>query len=150
LELYCNNFHPSLYTPDVDADVQSDNVVANSPNDYLFNNVTVPESGGGWAEEDWQNIRNANYFLNHYQQAEGDEDLIKHYAGEIHFFRAYEYFEKVKRFGNVPWINKELNVEDEDYLFKERTPRKEVVDSILADLQFSVKHLKLPDQVENG
>ncbi len=150
LELFCNNFYPSLYTPDVEADVQSDDAVPNSQNDWLFNNVTVPESGGGWAIEDWENIRNTNYYLTHYQEVEGDESLIQQYTGEIHFFRAYEYFEKVKRFGDVPWINKDLNIDDEEFLFKERTPRNEVIDSILSDLQYATNHLKLPSELEEG
>ena len=34
----------------------------------------------------------------------GDENLIKHYIGEMCFFRAYEYFNKVKKLGDFPII----------------------------------------------
>lgn len=150
LKLYANNFYPSLYVPDQNADVQSDNCVPNSPNNWLYNIATVPNSGGGWDAGSWASIRNCNYFLSHYQAATGDISEINHYVGEIKFFRAYEYFNKVKTFGDVPWINKELNVNDSSYLFKPRDPQQLVVDSILSDLNFAVANLKIPDNVEVG
>lgn len=150
LKLFCNNFYPILYIPDKDADNQSDNCVPNSPDQWLYNLSTVPSSGGGWAYTNWAYIRNANYFLTHYQTATGTEQEIKEYLAEIHFFRAYEYFNKVKDFGDVPWINKDLNVNDSSFLYKPRTDRKIVIDSVIADLKFAVDNLPLPDQVELG
>lgn len=150
LKLFCNNFYPELYEPSSTADNQSDNCVPNSPDSWLYGLTTVPSSGGGWAYADWSYIRNANYFLTHYQTAAGSPEEIKEYLGEIHFFRAYEYFNKVKSFGDVPWINKNLNVNDTSFLYQPRTNRKFVVDSIIADLKFAIANLPLPDQVELG
>lgn len=150
LKLYCNNFYPELYVPDQFADDQSDNCVPNSPNSWLYGLTTVPSSGGGWAYTDWAYIRSANYFLTHYQTATGSVEEIDEYLGEIHFFRAYEYFNKVKSFGDVPWINKDLNVNDSSFLYAPRTDRKIVTDSIIADLKIAVAKLPLPDQVELG
>ncbi len=150
LKLFCNNFYTSLYTPSASADVQSDNCVPNSPNAWLYNQTVVPESGGGWSADDWSSIRNANYFLTHYKTVNGDQAEIDQYVGEIHFFRAYEYFQKVKTFGDVPWINKDLNVNDTSFLYKKRTDRKVVIDSILKDLDFAVSHLMDPDQLDLG
>jgi len=150
LKIYCNNFYPSLYVPDQTADVQSDNCVPNSPNSWLFNLAVVPSSGGGWSSSDWSNIRNANYFLSHYQQVNGVQADIDQYVGEIHFFRAWEYFNKVKSFGDVPWINKDLNVNDTSFLFMSRTSREVVVDSIIADLEYAASHLKAPQDLELG
>src|SRR5699024_4004122 len=150
LKLYCNNFYTSLYTPDQNADVQSDNCVPNSPDSWLYNQAVVPESGGGWSYDDWGSIRNANYFLTHYKTVSGSQNEIEQYVGVIHFFRAYEYFQKVKRFGDVPWINKDLNVNDSSFLYKKRTDRQVVIDSILKDLDYAVSHLEKPGQLEVG
>src|SRR5690606_22648167 len=120
LKLYCNNFYTSLYIPNQFSDEQSDDCVPNTPDSWLYGLATVPESGGGWSAADWENIRNANYFLTHFQTATGDQSEINQYMGEIHFFRAYEYFQKVKRFGDVPWIDKDLNVNDTSFLYMER------------------------------
>lgn len=152
LKNFANDFYPRLEVPGVAADEQSDNMVPNSPNSYLNNDVSVPDAGGGWSTDDWSYIRDANYFLSHYKQVDddGSQDDINQYLGEILFFRAYEYFNKVKRFGDVPWINKALDIDNEDELFKERTPRKEVIDSVLSDLDSAIKILKDPDEVEEG
>ena len=150
LKLFCNNFYQELYVPDMNADNQSDNMVPNSPDPWLYGLTTVPSSGGGWAFEDWKYIRDANYFLTHYQTATGTEEQINEYVGEIRFFRAYEYFNKVKTFGDVPWINKDLNIDDDEFLYKPRTDRRVVVDSIIADLQFAFNHLPTADKVEVG
>lgn len=150
LKLFCNNFYPSLYTPDQFADEQSDNCVPNSPDNWLYGFATVPDNGGGWSNADWSNIRNANYFLSHYQSVKGEQAEINQYLGEIYFFRAYEYFNKAKRFGDVPWINKNLNVNDTSYLYSPRISRKIIVDSILADLGRAISDLKTPDQLEAG
>ncbi|MFV0507261.1 MAG: RagB/SusD family nutrient uptake outer membrane protein [Bacteroidales bacterium] len=150
LKLYANNFYTSLSSPGAGLDNTSDNSVTNSPNNRLFNNISVPSTGGGWARGDWTKIRNANYFLTHYQTVEGDEQEIAHYVGEIRFFRAYEYFNKVKTFGDVPWLDKDLTTTDDELLFGTRNPRKFVVDKIIEDLEFATQNLKLPQGVEKG
>lgn len=148
LKLFANNFYPDLVANGTDKDGQSDNIL--TANAWLDNETVVPQSGGGWSNGDWQIIRRANYFLNRYQTVVGESSEINQYVAEIKFFRAYDYFNKVKRFGDVPWIDKDLNVNDETYLYKPRTPRKEVIDNILADLQFGAENLKPASQLELG
>ncbi len=150
LKLYCNNFYSALYVPANRAEDQSDNFVPNSINTYLYGDAVVPSSGGGWGSGNWTNIRNANYFLARYHEVVDDPVLINHYVGEIKFFRAYEYFNKVKAFGDVPWINKDLNTNDSSFLYKARTPRQVVMDSIIADLNFAADNMRLVSAVERG
>lgn len=150
LKQYANSFYTTLSGPSQWYDTSSDNAVTNSPDNKLFNNLVVPGSGGGWSTGDWGNIRNLNYFLNRYQTVVGDESVINHYVGEIRFFRANEYFNKVKTFGDVPWYDVDLTTADDDLLMKGRDPRKFVVDKILEDLDFAVSNLKEHDEIEKG
>lgn len=150
LKLFANRFYTTLPGPSQWYDNQSDNSVTNSPNNRLFNNMSVPGSGGGWSSGDWTSIRNTNYFLSRYQAVEGDPREINHFVGEVRFFRAHEYFNKVKSFGDVPWIDKDLSTTDEEYLMKPRDPRKLVVEKIIEDLEFAASNLKLPEEVESG
>ena len=64
------------------------------------------------------------------------------YIGLARFFRAWFYFDKVKRFGDVPWINKAMEVDDPD-LYAARDSRTLVMDSVLADLDFACEHITL-------
>lgn len=150
LKQFANSFYTTLSGPSATYDTQSDNGVTNSPNDWLFDNATVPGSGGGWAVSDWTNIRNLNYFLSRYHTVEGDEKDINHYVAEIRFFRANEFFKKVKTFGDIPWVDKDLTTSDSEELMKGRDSRTFVIDKILEDLDFAIANLKNPDDVEKG
>lgn len=152
LRAYSNQFYPILINPASvrDYDNQSDNKVPRSPNSYLWNEYVVPTTGGGWSTDDWSNIRAANYFLERYPEATGDQQLINSYVGEVRFFKALEYFRKVKRFGDVPWLNSDLQTDDEELLYQERDPRKVVMDSIMADLNYAIENLFEKDNVQNG
>ena len=150
LKQFANSFYTTLSAPSQWLDNTSDNAVTNSPDDWLFNNATVPGSGGEWATSNWTNIRNLNYFLGRYQTVTGDASDINQYVGEIRFFRAHEYFNKVKTFGDVPWIDKDLTTADTELLMKARDPRSLVIDKIIEDLDFAAQNLKKPAELEKG
>ncbi|MEN7548492.1 RagB/SusD family nutrient uptake outer membrane protein [Rapidithrix thailandica] len=153
LATYANRFYPSLPGAFArDLDNQSDNKVPQSPNSFLFDEYIVPTSGGGWSSNDWAQIRACNYFLQRYHTVTGNQNLIDAYVGEVRFFRAWEYFNKIKRFGDVPWLSTDLNASDTEVLYKARDPRNVVVDSVLADLDYAIEHLypkgeALPDRL---
>ena len=56
------------------------------------------------------------------------------------FFRAYFYFDKVKRFGDVPWYDKVLVPGDED-LYKGRDSRITVVANMIKDIDQAIEWL---------
>jgi hypothetical protein len=154
LKLFANNLYTTLATtltsPSATLDNQSDNVITGTQNTILFNTMAVPGSNGGWASGDWTNIRNCNYFLSHYQTVVGAQVDINQYLGEIQFFRATEYFYKVRRFGDLPWIDKDLTVTDSTYLMAARAPMKTIVDHIITDLTAAITNLKTPDLLDAG
>lgn len=101
---------------------------------------TLPTSGGGWSTGDWEPLRNINYFMTHYQQVDAEFSKVAQYVGEALFFRSIFYFNKLKRFGAVPWTSKVLDPSS-DELFEGRLPRNEVVDSIMHDLDRAIEYL---------
>src|ERR1700754_4208681 len=64
---------------------------------------------GGW---DWGRLRNLNYFLENYERAATTQEIKDHYAGLAKYYRAIFYFEKVKRYSDVPWYSKTLDPSD--------------------------------------
>lgn len=131
-------------------DKTSDNIAPAIPDPLLFSTMSVPASGGGWSSDDWKNIRNLNYALKRVKTVVGTQADINHYIGELRFFRANEYFNKVKTFGDVPWVSKDLTTTDVDILYAARDPMKLVVDSIIVDLEFAAANLKNPNEVVSG
>lgn len=89
----------------------------------------------------WGHLRNFNYFIENCNDPRVSDEVKNHYIGLARFFRAYFYFEKVKRYGEVPWIDRPLDVEDPD-LYKGRDPRTLVMEHVLEDLDFAIQNIK--------
>jgi hypothetical protein len=139
LELYANSFYDVL--PGADdiflGDDMSDYIVCNSVPEYLTNSYDANQSSG-W---DWEGLRNINYFIENCTSNQISSDVKQHYIGLARFFRAVFYFNKVKRFGDVPWINKVPAVNDDELLYAGRDPRTLVMDSVVSDLDFACEHI---------
>lgn len=139
LETYSNGFYSQI---DVNYnDVGSDNISSFSGGgevNSLLRGSINPSTVGGW--NDWNNLRSINFMLDHVGTVKGDSAAIDHYIGIARFFRAWFYFKKVKRYSNVPWYSHAMPAGDSS-LYKPEDPRAQVVDSILADLQYAVDHI---------
>lgn len=91
----------------------------------------------GWS---WSELRNINYFIANCNQPEVDEKTNNNYIGIARFFRALFYYDMVVRYGDVPWIDKPLQVEDEE-LYAPRDSRETVMSNVLADLNFACENI---------
>lgn len=146
LELYINGFYPMLRgnVNYYNNDNNSDNMQPLSPNSILDGSRSVPATGGGWG---WADVREINYFLeNAAEVTEGNQADINHYLGEGYFFRAFLYFAKVKRFGDVPWYDRVLNIDSEE-LYAPRERRDVIIDHIIADLDNAISRLKTRNDI---
>ena len=93
---------------------------------------------GGWS---WSGLRKINFFMENYTKVKAEAADVNHYVGIVRFFRAWFYFNKVKKYGDVPWYDTVLTTKSED-LYKGRDPRTLVMDKIFEDLDFAVKNIK--------
>lgn len=85
-------------------------------------------SSSGW---NWGALRRVNYYFEH---KACDESVSAPYDAESYFFRAYFYFVKVRRFGDVPYYTQVLKDNDTELLRKKRDDRGYVIDRVLEDL----------------
>jgi len=102
-------------------------------------------------DDNWkfENINSINYFfdtvLPKYEadQISGNKSNVDHYIGEMYFFRAYEYFKRLKQFGDFPIVTTCLP-DDLATLTEacKRAPRNEVARFILEDLDKAIELLK--------
>lgn len=150
LKLYVNNFYTAFPSTigeygtlgpyGQDADQGSDNMITMSVNGTLNGTRVVPGTGGGWDRGDWNMLRNINYFMVNYNKVNAPWDNKKGFVGEALFFRAYFYFNKLKQFGDLPWVNTPMNPVL-DQLKGPRLSRAIIVDSIMNDLDKAVNYL---------
>ncbi|MEN7547731.1 RagB/SusD family nutrient uptake outer membrane protein [Rapidithrix thailandica] len=142
LELYVNQFYTSFPAwGGWDGgifwfDSNSDNMTHYSVNNHLAGRTTIPASGS-WS---YGSIRSVNILLSKYQSVEAPFSEYQQFVGEGRFFRAYFYFNLVKNYGDVPWVDKPLNVDSEE-LYSNRTPRNELIDHILEDLDSAIAYM---------
>ena len=94
----------------------------------------------------YQIIRDANTFLANIDKPVMDESLRGRLKGEITFLRAYTYNILITYWGGVPLITEPLPITD---LKIGRTPKKEVVDFLLNDLDEVVDDLPLSYDAPN-
>ena len=142
LELYTNSFYASLPGEGIfTADFSSDNVDVSALDEMVTGRrrVFTDAASAGWT---WTALYNINYFLENYDKPAISAEARNHYAGVARFFRAWFYFDKLKRFGDVPWYSKSLTAGSPE-LYKARDPRSLIVDSILADLNFAATNLRV-------
>ena len=106
--------------------------------------TAAPASNSHW---DYTYIRKANLLLQRVPQMEMlTTEEVNHYLGVARFFRAFEYANLIRHFGDVPYINEYLDQSNVEAIYAPRTPRAAVVDSIMADLQFAVANLRTIDR----
>lgn len=89
---------------------------------------------------EWDTLRDINFFLANNNSPDIPENIRDHYNGVARFFRAFFYFEKVKRYGDVPWIDEPLDIEDEK-LFGGRDSREMVMENVLQDINFAIEQI---------
>jgi hypothetical protein len=151
LKIYANNFYQQTGLLPNYGGLNNSPYMADARNgsdidiylDYskrLNGESTLPASGGGWSSGDWSFLRNVNYFMDHYGQVNAVWDDIRQYVGEALFFRSMFYFNKLRSFGDVPWSSTTVNINSET-LFAPRTPRSQLADSILRDMDLAVEYL---------
>ncbi len=127
-------------------DNNSDNQCsATEDNNFVPGERRVPTSG----EWDFKKIRDCNYFLEtvlpKYEAGKisGLDPNIRHYIGEMYFFRAFQYFTFMKKYGDFPIVDKTLS---DDYAelaeANQRRPQNEVARFILKDLDKAAEMMK--------
>jgi hypothetical protein len=166
LKMYVNSFYrvfPSYKGRGMgqfQADYQSDNMAVDNPNKRLAGQLNVPTSAGSsnydvlWYNAfditynfDW--IRGVNIMINNYQRVTSPWEKVRQYVGEAYFFRAYLYFDLLKNYGDLPWVNKPLAPGDKE-LYSSRISRSVVADSIIADLDKASAYMLSKGGVSNS
>ena len=113
-----------------------DNIIHNDLPQEMRGGRTIPASGGGWT---WTSLRDINTLLEYSVNCK-DLDVRNRYDALARFFRAYFYFEKIKRFGDVPWYSKPIDSADPE-LKRPRDSREYVMQRMIEDIDFAIRYL---------
>ena len=153
LQTYCNNRYTDVLPShgNYSYGIYSDNATDIMSNIYPDGKYQTGDWKTGLKNDnyEWKHINTINFFFDNvlpkYEagQIAGNPSNIAHYIGEMYFFRAYEYFKRMKMFGDYPIVTTCLP--DEIGALTEaskRAPRNEVARFILEDLDKAYELLK--------
>ncbi len=138
-----------------DDDNGTDNQTADSPSKLFVTGQYHVGDNSMWSSYMSQ-IRSANYFLQSVPQRYNNGEIsgtlsnVKHYIGEMYFFRAFIYFNALRDFGDFPILKSVLT---DDYTkvreASRRRPRNEVARFIISDLDSAYYYMASTPPVSN-
>ena len=114
-----------------------DHYTQNNMSNEEMGKRTIPASGSGWS---WGALRNINTLLENLSHC---PDAAAHakYEALGRFFRAYFYFNKVKRFGDVPWYDSVVGSTEKEKLNRPRDSREFIMGKMIEDLDCAIANL---------
>ncbi|MFA5555226.1 MAG: RagB/SusD family nutrient uptake outer membrane protein, partial [Phycisphaerae bacterium] len=116
----------------------NDDQAGNSFTDWSFQNV--PASSINW-RDGWVEIRRANILLENVDKVNMSDAAKNHWTGFGRLMRAWQYYQLVRAYGDVPWIEQSLDITDEGMLYGTRDNRDMVMDKVLEDLNFAIANM---------
>lgn len=149
----CNRFYEQMngnndlgtgFSHDYRSDELSNNGKANSTSAGSWQ---VPSTNGAWTDAYWR-IFIANNIIEKAPRADVSEYVLNKYLAEARFFRAYFYFELVKKYSDVPLLLKAINDTQDPDIKMARTPRAEIIAQVYDDLEYAVKWLPDIDHID--
>jgi len=113
-------------------------------------NTEVPSMMDQYAGPTWnfEWVRKSNLFIDRIENKAKPlitDEQYKHWMGVARFFRGFEYHRLVSVFGDVPYYDKLFSEKDYDEMYKDRTPRSEVMDKVYDDLKYAFENIRLND-----
>ena len=93
-------------------------------------------------------IRSLNIMIDRIENKMGSvltTEAKNHWLGIGKFFRSMEYADFARTYGDVPYIDKPVDVSDNDILYKPRDSRNTVMDAVYEDWKFALANVRLSD-----
>ena len=104
----------------------------------------IPNASSAW-NTPYDRIREANIMLNRIDLVPDlSEKAANHWKGVARFFRALYHFNLVKTYGDVVWVEDEIDFSKDENVKRSRDSRVTVMDNVVADLEFAVNNCYSP------
>ena len=93
-------------------------------------------------------VRKANLLISRLENVAKpniSEEAFKHWTSVGRFFRGYEYSRLVSNFGDIPYFDAEVALDNPDIMYKARDSRGDVMDKVYDDFQFVLTNMRESD-----
>lgn len=150
LQHYCNTYYPKLVlgfgNPNgwdcgtmFKEEYKTDNVLPSGQNEFAYGQNIIKNSDSRWS---WEVIRGCNTFIENYEKSPASSLGKATAAGQMYFFKAWDYFNKVTYFGDVPWYDTGSDKTDPS-LYKGRDSRILVMENIVKTIDKAIELLPM-------
>lgn len=103
--------------------------------------TTAPATAANW-KDSYVDIRRANILIEKVANTSMSDERKNHWIGVGRLMRAWDYYHLVRMYGDVPYTDTSLDITDEGVLYGARNNRDEVMDYVLADLDFACANIE--------
>ena len=128
--------------------VSDETIYSNDDDTYLVQTGQLSPSNYGWMSTTWgrsyRNIREVNLALSNIDTDDSvfEDDLKRLLVAELHFIRAFRYFELLRAFGKVSMMGDHVYSMNDDFTpLYDRKEIPEVVAYILSELEMAIEDL---------
>lgn len=152
LNAYANSFYQALPTltsiPVSETSTVDYAACRGSFSAFYCENAFTAETVTSWS---WTQLRSINHFLDglHSVPSNVNQETKDHYEGVARWFRAYFYYDKLAKYGRVPWFDHCLSNSEIDEMYKNRDSRDVIIGHIIEDLDFAYAHIQTEESVCN-
>jgi len=106
---------------------------------WVFNLISEATiSSAAW---NFEYIRSVNIMLDNIDGSEMTDKDKEHWRGVGYFFRAHAYFEMMKNYGDLPWLEHVVSTGDKDIIYGKRDSRELIANNILENLLYAESHI---------
>ena len=142
----CNKLYVDL--PGFDHDRRADDIIGTAANGTSSGNWSLPSTAGDWTNP-YNRIGVCNNIITKGAEAPLSDAQKNRWLAEAYFFRAFHFFDLVKKYGDVPLILKAFDSTSDPDIKMARTPREEVILQCNSDLKFAEEWLPEIDAVSS-
>lgn len=121
-------------------DMRSDELIGTTPDPISSGSRSIPEKSSDWTDP-YNKIGVCNNIIIKGETAPIAETAKNRWIAEARFFRAFHYFDLVKKYGDVPLILKVFTSTSDPDIKKGRDPRETVIQQCYQDLEFACEWL---------
>ena len=143
----CNKLYVDL--PGFSHDTRADDVIGTAANSVSSGNWSVPATSNEWTQP-YQKIAVCNNIIAKGENAPLLDAQKNRWIAEARFFRAYHFFDLVRKYGDVPLILKAFDSTSDPDIKMPRTAREEVIKQCYDDLAFAEENLPDIDDVKSA
>lgn len=111
-----------------------------NPNFDNWEFTTIPQKSPYWSAS-FEEVRRANYMISGVEGSTLSDDDKANYLGIARLYRAWEYWQLVRYYGDVQWMDKVVTSPDDEAVYGERLDRDLVMDKIVEDLDFAIANI---------